>query len=260
MIYVCSQDGVAGYSASDIPGFTEGKQFIGSILTITGFGPNPGHLTAIDASTGEIKWNKNFPESCYAGSATTAGNVTFVGRNNGELEAYNATTGAQLWKFQTGAGANNVPTIFEDGGHEYVAFYAGGNSLAGTSHGDSLWLFSLDGTMGPVAPGASAAAGAHTGETPPGTTTPATTTPAAGGDVAAGQQVFANNCSVCHGANGTGGNGGPDLTSIPSASDPATVIKQVTNGGAAMPPFKGVLSDQDIQNVAAYVTQKITKK
>ena len=49
MIYVCSQDGVAGYSASDIPGFTEGKQFIGSVIAITGFGPNPGHLTAIDA-------------------------------------------------------------------------------------------------------------------------------------------------------------------------------------------------------------------
>ena len=116
MIYVCSQDGVAGYSASDIPGFTEGKQFIGSIIAITGFGPNPGHLTAIDATTGEIKWVKDFPESCYSGSATTAGNVTFVGRNGGELEAYNATTGDLLWSFQTGAGANNVPTIFEDDG------------------------------------------------------------------------------------------------------------------------------------------------
>jgi alcohol dehydrogenase (cytochrome c) len=260
MVYVCSQDGVAGYSASDIPGFTEGKQFIGSIIAITGFGPNPGHLTAIDATTGAIKWQKEFPESCYSGSATTAGNVTFVGRNGGELEAYNATTGDLLWKFQTGAGANNVPTIFEDGGHEYVAFYAGGNSLAGTSHGDSLWLFSLDGTMGPVAPGASAAAGTHAGETPTPTTPTPTTGPAAAGDPTAGQQVFANNCSVCHGASGTGGNGGPDLTTIPSASDPATVVAQVTNGGASMPPFKGVLSDADIQNVAAYVTQKITNK
>ena len=260
MIYVCSQDGVAGYSASDIPGFTEGKQFIGSIIAITGFGPNKGHLTAIDASTGAIKWNKDFPESCYAGSATTAGNVTFVGRNNGELEAYNATTGDLLWKFQTGAGANNVPTIFEDDGHEYVAFYAGGNSLAGTSHGDSLWLFSLDGTMGPVAAGAAAAAAAHAGEVPTSTTSTTATTPAAGGDAAAGEQVFADNCSVCHGASGTGGNGGPDLTTIPAASDPAKVVTQVTNGGGGMPAFKGVLQDADIQNVAAYVTQKITNK
>jgi mono/diheme cytochrome c family protein len=259
MIYVCSQDGVAGYSASDIPGFTEGKQFIGSIIAITGFGPNPGHLTAIDGTTGEIKWQKDFPESCYSGSATTAGNVTFVGRNGGELEAYNATTGDLLWSFQTGAGANNVPTIFEQDGHEYVAFYAGGNSLAGTSHGDSLWVFSLDGTMGPVEPGASAAAGEHAGEEPTGTTG-TETAPAAGGDAAAGQQVFADNCSVCHGASGTGGNGGPDLTSIPEAADNAKVVAQVTNGGGGMPAFKGVLSDSDIQNVAAYVTTDITGK
>src|SRR3954453_7315958 len=63
LIYVCSQDGVAGYSASDIPGFKEGEQYIGSVIAITGFGPNPGHLTAIDAASGDIKWNKDFPES-----------------------------------------------------------------------------------------------------------------------------------------------------------------------------------------------------
>ncbi len=164
MIYVCSQDGVAGYSASDIPGFTEGKQFIGAIIAITGFGPNPGHLTAIDATTGEIKWVKDFPESCYSGSATTAGNVTFVGRNDGELEAYNATTGDLLWSFQTGAGANNVadhlrarrPRVRrvlrrrqQPGRHRRTA------TACGCSR--------LDGTMGPVAPGASAAAGEHAG-------------------------------------------------------------------------------------------------
>jgi alcohol dehydrogenase (cytochrome c) len=264
MIYVCSQDGVAGYSASDIPGFKEGSQYIGSVIALTGFGSNPGHLTAIDAGSGAIKWNQNFPESCYSGSATTAGNITFVGRNGGQLEAYNATTGKLLWSFQTGAGANDVPTVFEDGGHEYVAFYAGGNSLAGTSHGDSLWLFSLDGKMGPVKPGAAAAAAAHAGETPatpqPTPTSTTSTTPGAAASASAGQSVFADNCSVCHGAAGTGGNGGPDLTSLPDASDPAKVVHQVQNGGGGMPAFKGTLNDQDIQNVAAYVSQNIAKK
>jgi mono/diheme cytochrome c family protein len=32
------------------------------------------------------------------------------------------------------------------------------------------------------------------------------------------------------------------------------VQTQVTNGGAAMPAFKGTLSDADIANVAAYVS------
>src|SRR6185369_10706783 len=100
------------------------------------------------------------------------------------------------WSFQTGAGANTTPTIFERDGKQYVAFYAGGNSLAASAHGDILWLFSLDGTMGPVlAPGAGAGVG-HAGEAP---TTP---TNAGRGDAAAGEAVFADDCSVCHGADG----------------------------------------------------------
>jgi mono/diheme cytochrome c family protein len=37
------------------------------------------------------------------------------------------------------------------------------------------------------------------------------------------------------------------------------VIGQVTNGGGGMPAFKGQLSQRQIQDVATFVTQKITK-
>src|SRR6185503_18100622 len=97
-----------------------------------------------------IVWQKRWPESCYAGSATTAGNLVFVGRSTGDLVAYDARDGKQLWSFQTGAGANNAPTIFEQNGNQYVLFYAGGNALAASPHGDDLWLLGLDGTLGPA--------------------------------------------------------------------------------------------------------------
>jgi mono/diheme cytochrome c family protein len=181
-----------------------------------------------------------------------------VGRNNGRLQAYDARNGKLLWSFQTGAGANNTGSFFERDGKEYFAFLAGGNSLAGTGHGDNLWLFGLDGTVGPASPPGKGTAVEHAGEAK------GESQGAGGGqgtakpDVAAGQQVFADNCSVCHGASGHGGNGGPDLTSIPTAKQLAVVVKQVENGGGGMPAFKGTLSQQDIQNVSAYVTQKIT--
>ena len=79
-------------------------------------------------------------------------------------------------------------------------------------------------------------------------------------NLALGQQLFADNCSVCHGATGQGGNGGPDLTAIPSAKSLQRVIEQVTNGGGGMPPFKGQLTDPQIRAVATYVTQRITNK
>ena len=78
----------------------------------------------------------------------------FLGRTNGELEAYDARNGQRLWNFQTGAGANNTASFFEHKGKEYVVFLAQGNSLVASPHGDELWLFGLDGTIGPAeAPG-----------------------------------------------------------------------------------------------------------
>ena len=80
---------------------------------------------------------------------------------------------------------------------------------------------------------------------------------AAGPDAAAGKEVFAEQCSVCHGADGLGGNGGPDLTTMPKAKEQAGAEEQVTNGGGGMPAFKGQLSEEEIANVAAYVVEDI---
>jgi mono/diheme cytochrome c family protein len=84
-------------------------------------------------------------------------------------------------------------------------------------------------------------------------------TGAAGGDAESGAVVFSENCSVCHGATGHGGNGGPDLRTMPLAQSEEGAIQQVTNGGGGMPPFGDVLSEEEIENVAAYVAQDITE-
>jgi cytochrome c oxidase subunit II len=76
-------------------------------------------------------------------------------------------------------------------------------------------------------------------------------------DASAGEAVFSENCSVCHGASGHGGNGGPDLTTMPKAQEVASAEEQVTNGGGGMPPFAGTLSEEEISNVAAYVVEDI---
>jgi cytochrome c551 len=81
---------------------------------------------------------------------------------------------------------------------------------------------------------------------------------AEGGDPEAGAVVFSENCSTCHGATGHGGNGGPDLTTMPLAQSEEGAIQQVTNGGGGMPAFGGQLSEEEIENVAAYVAQEIT--
>jgi glucose dehydrogenase len=85
---------------------------------------------------------------------TTAGGLVFTGHNDGRLIAYDAKDGAELWEFQTGAGANSTATIFEHDGKQFVMFVAAGSALGGTAHGDNVWLFGLDGDLGPAtAPG-----------------------------------------------------------------------------------------------------------
>lgn len=83
---------------------------------------------------------------------------------------------------------------------------------------------------------------------------------AAGGDAAAGAAVFSTNCAACHGETGHGGGGGPDLTTMPLAQTEEGAIQQVTNGGGGMPPFGGTLSEEEIENVAAYVVHEIVGK
>jgi cytochrome c551 len=97
------------------------------------------------------------------------------------------------------------------------------------------------------------------GETPPATTGEATTGEDGGGaegDAEAGAQVFADNgCGNCHTLEAAGSSGatGPNLDDL--QPDFATVVEQVTNGGGGMPAFGGDLSEQEINDVAAYVVE-----
>jgi cytochrome c6 len=85
------------------------------------------------------------------------------------------------------------------------------------------------------------------------TTTPRTTT-SGGGGTAAGKSIFTANCGTCHTLKDAGTHGavGPNLDQLKPAKD--RVARQVTNGGAIMPPFKNTLSAAQIQAVAAYVS------
>ena len=75
------------------------------------------------------------------------------------------------------------------------------------------------------------------------------------GDADAGKQVFASaGCGGCHtlAEAGTNGTVGPNLDDAKPSEE--LVVTRVTNGMGAMPSFKGQLDEQQIANVAAYVS------
>lgn len=73
----------------------------------------------------------------------------------------------------------------------------------------------------------------------------------AAGDPAA--EVFAENCSGCHGTSGEGGFGPP----LAAAGFASLVAPMVEEGGIQMPAFADSLTGQQIQGVAEYVAQNL---
>jgi quinohemoprotein ethanol dehydrogenase len=158
-LYVCAADRAWAFISEEID---DEPPEPGASYIAGGFGGFPGHsfgtFTAMDMRTNRIVWQQHWPEPCYSGSVVTAGGVVFVGRSDGRLTALDSGDGTRLWEFQTGAGMNAPVSTFEHNGRQYVAAYSAGNLFAGSVRGDSVWLFALDGTLGPVPPGGSTAA------------------------------------------------------------------------------------------------------
>jgi cytochrome c6 len=80
--------------------------------------------------------------------------------------------------------------------------------------------------------------------------------PAGEGDAENGKQIFmSQGCGSCHtlADAGTSGSVGPNLDdSQPSVE---LAVDRVTNGAGVMPPFGDKLSEQEILDVATYVSQ-----
>jgi quinohemoprotein ethanol dehydrogenase len=241
-LYVCASDRPGVFRGGDVDNEIppDGERYIGGAFGTVPFGIT-GIFAALDMHTNRLVWQQEWPERCYSGSVATAGGLVFVGRSDGRLTALDSTSGALLWAFQTGAGVNATVSVFEQGGQQYVAVLSAGNLFAGSPHGDSVWLFALEGQLGPVDPPDQLVA----------------SLPAVGGDadLAVGGAVFANACSACHGPSGEGGHGGgPALL---AATNRAAVMQTVSGGRNEMPAFGGLLSPEQIRDVSAHVVDTL---
>src|SRR5436309_1010957 len=109
--------------------------------------PMYGTFTAIDSTTNKIAWQHKTPYRIGGGggSSVTAGGLVFRGEPDGNFLALDAKTGKELWRFQTGFGADAPPVIYEVDGEQYVAIATGGNQLAGSAYGDAGWACSMKG-------------------------------------------------------------------------------------------------------------------
>ncbi|MEM7465867.1 MAG: PQQ-binding-like beta-propeller repeat protein [Pseudomonadota bacterium] len=234
-LFVCGQDLVGLYVGGDEDGAIKDgepqEQFLGGDFLFDSV--RTGIFAAVDMKTNRLVWRQRWEDSCYSGSTVTAGDLVFTGKNDGRFVALDSRNGDVLWEFQTGAGVNAPPAVFEFQGKQFVAIYAAGALFAQSPRGDNLWLFSLEGELDEVAPDSSSGAAALK---------------ASGVD---GAEVYATHCKLCHGANGEGGHGGgPALI---GDLNPLTLKNTVTRGKGQMPAFGNTLTYDQFEAVLAYL-------
>ena len=114
-------------------------------------GDTIGHIKAIDVANKKVAWDVPSPLPLFSGMLATKGGVLFTGDQRGRFLAYDAKTGKELWKFQTGSGINASPITYELDGKQYVAILSG---LGGdpsfyysAPKGGMLWVFAIDGKV-----------------------------------------------------------------------------------------------------------------
>lgn len=70
---------------------------------------------------------------------------------------------------------------------------------------------------------------------------------------AGAEQIYAQNCSSCHGENLEGSNG-PKLDNVGSRLSKDEILDMIKNGGSGMPP--NIISGDDADQVADWLAEK----
>lgn len=110
-----------------------------------------GYFSAVDLTTGKIKWQQKFPYPLIGGVLSTSSGLVFQGESDGHLTAFDSESGEVLWQFNTGAGVNAPPIAFALDGEEFIAVAAGGSSLWGSPKGDAVFVFGFPKEWKPAA-------------------------------------------------------------------------------------------------------------
>lgn len=87
-----------------------------------------GWVTAVNVETGEVRWKVQTPKPMVAGITATAGGLVFTGDLDGNVIAYDAANGRQLWRAPAGGAIGGGVIAFDAGGRQHIAAAAGLNS------------------------------------------------------------------------------------------------------------------------------------
>jgi mono/diheme cytochrome c family protein len=218
-----------------------------------------GQLIAWDPVQQKAVWTVDHPYFWNAGVLATAGGLVFQGTAEGDLGAYDATTGKKLWSYKTGNGVIAAPMTYELDGDQYVAVMVGVGGGGQISAPASMPTRPrLPGRLLVFKLGGKASAPAFDIPPQPPYEVAGLTS---NGDPQHGFALFHQNCQVCHGPNASGA-WLPDLKRSPmlqTADNWKGVVIDGASASRGMASFARFLSPKDAEDIRAYVITEAKK-
>jgi alcohol dehydrogenase (cytochrome c) len=136
LLYVPAVDWCGTFKLADDVRFVPGAPYMGG--TYAPDAANQGWLTALDASTGAIKWRYRSPRPMVAAVTTSDGGVVMTGELTGDFVVLDAENGHELYRFNTGGPIGAGVVTYETAGRQYIAVASGSPS--------SFWVDASPGT------------------------------------------------------------------------------------------------------------------
>lgn len=127
LYYFGSTDGCQMYFKTEYQ-YVEGQWYQLSTTEAIPKRETVGSLVAVNAATGETAFRIEMPHAPN-GMLSTAGGLVFTGDSDGYLMAFDAKTGKNLWRFQTGASISAAPITYRFRGKQVIAIAAGSNVM-----------------------------------------------------------------------------------------------------------------------------------
>jgi alcohol dehydrogenase (cytochrome c)/quinohemoprotein ethanol dehydrogenase len=245
----------AGADLVDLPGF----QAVDEALHDRVLAMNQGFLLAWDPVRQQEAWRVEHLTAVNGGTLATGGNLVFQGEANGELAAFDAETGEKRWAYATHGGIVAAPATYRVDGEQYVALLQGWGGGFAIASGEESRLSGPKRNISRVL--AFKLGGEGTLPEPP--PFPELDPPppiGSAGQIETGRSVYASQCARCHGGNAVGAtNMPPDLRASPSIYG-REAFASIVHGGSrsdnGMPDFEGVLSDEVVETIRAYVIDR----
>jgi alcohol dehydrogenase (cytochrome c) len=123
LMYVTAREVCATYYGWEQE-FVQGQYYFGGAAQRVG-GRGHGALRAIDPKLAGPKWQFRYHTPSMAGVLSTGSGLVFGGDMDGNVMAFDATSGKNLWHFQTGAAIYAAPITYMLEGRQFVLLPSG---------------------------------------------------------------------------------------------------------------------------------------